>query len=55
LEWFEFGSQRHLTLSDGYMLEVFPDDSVGGEYWRLFQPYRNTEHLVVTGQGIEVG
>jgi hypothetical protein len=44
------GSLR-LILSGGYVLEVFPDDSVGGEYWRFFQPSTEAEHFVVTGQG----
>ena len=42
-----------LTLSDGYYLEVFPDDSLYGEYWRLLQPYTNKQHFVVTGHGFE--
>lgn len=43
----------YLTLSGGYKLEVFPDDSLPGEYWRLFQPSKETEHFVITGLGIE--
>jgi hypothetical protein len=42
-----------LYLSEGYILEVFPDDSVGNELWRLFQPSTAAEHFVVTGRGIE--
>lgn len=41
-----------LALSDGFSLEVFPDDSLGGEYWRLLRR-GNEEHFVVTGAGIE--
>lgn len=43
----------YLTLSGGYKLEVFPDDSLPGEHWRLFQPSTETEHFVITGLGIE--
>lgn len=46
------GSLR-LVLSDGYALEVFPDDTVGGEYWRFFQPSMDTDHFVFTGHGFE--
>ncbi len=42
-----------LTLRGGYKLEVFPDDSLPGEHWRLFQPSIKTEHFVITGLGIE--
>jgi len=42
-----------LVLSDGYTLEVFPDDSLPAEHWRLFQPSTEAEHFVVTGDGIE--
>jgi len=49
------GSIR-LSLTHGYSMEVFPDDSVNDEYsehWRLFQPSTETEHFVITGRGIE--
>jgi hypothetical protein len=42
-----------LFMGEGYALEVFPDDSVGDELWRLFQPYTEADHFVVTGRGIE--
>ena len=42
-----------IILSDGYALQIFPDDSLEGEYWRLFQPSMEKEHFVVTGHGIE--
>jgi hypothetical protein len=42
-----------LTLSDGYVFEVFPDDSLEGEHWRLFQPAMEGGDFVLTGQGIE--
>ncbi len=44
-----------LELSQGYMLEVFPTDSLRGEYsehWRLFRPSCEN-HFVVTGHGVE--
>lgn len=43
----------HLVLSDGYALEVFPDDSIGGEYWRFFQSSTDAKHFVFTGRGAE--
>lgn len=42
-----------LSLSDYYSLEVFPDSSIDYECWRLFQPYKDGEHFIVTGDGIE--
>ena len=42
-----------ITLSRGYALQIFPDHSSDGEYWRLFQPSMEQEHFVVTGHGIE--
>jgi hypothetical protein len=38
-----------LRLSDGCMLEVFPDDSRGGEDWRLLSPGTEEAHFVVAG------
>ncbi|MBZ5671658.1 MAG: hypothetical protein LAO04_18265 [Acidobacteriia bacterium] len=43
----------HIALSDGYSLDVFPYDSLGGEHWRLFIPGKDEPHFVVTGRGIE--
>lgn len=42
-----------LILDDGHALDVFPDDSLSGEHWRLFKPYAGEPHFVVTGDGIE--
>lgn len=42
-----------LTLTGGYVVEVFPDDSLPGEHWRFFRPGDLDSHLVVTGLGIE--
>ncbi|MFL5735685.1 MAG: hypothetical protein ACJ78Q_21210 [Chloroflexia bacterium] len=44
-----------LTLSDGYTLEVFPNHTLKYEHWRLFSPYTDEPHFVVTGNGIEDG
>lgn len=41
-----------IKLSDGYRIELFPDDSLGGEYWRFFKLNSDTHHFVVTGKGI---
>ena len=48
------GSVR-LSLSGGYLLEVFPDNSLDTEYWRFFIPNSKDPHFVVTSQGVEVG
>jgi hypothetical protein len=43
-----------LTFTGGFVLEVWPDDSLGGEHWRLF-PFcpDDAPHFVVTGRGID--
>jgi len=44
-----------LTLGNIYTLDVFPDNSLPGEYWRLFHPgesYGNP-HFIVTGTGLD--
>ena len=46
------GSFR-LTLNDEYVLEVFPNNSLDDEYWRLFESDAESEHFVVTGIGVE--
>jgi hypothetical protein len=43
----------YFRLSDGYSLEIFPDDSLPIEHWRFFQPYTNKEHFIATGHGVE--
>jgi hypothetical protein len=35
------------------VIEVFADATAATELWRLFEPYRETEHTVFTGQGYE--
>lgn len=42
-----------LNLSRGYILEIFPDDSLDSEYWRLFEPSNTNKHFVVTAHGVE--
>ncbi|MBK0009912.1 hypothetical protein IAE23_25930 [Bacillus sp. S35] len=45
-----------IFLSQGYLLEVFPDTSEDDEYsefWRFFNRRKNSPHFVVTGNGIE--
>jgi hypothetical protein len=51
----EVGPAGSFTISlDGdYALEVFPDDSLSGEHWRIFKPYAGEPHFVVTGKGLE--
>ena len=41
-----------LFLEDGYAIDVFPDDSLSHEHWRIFRPYRDEPHFVVSGRGI---
>jgi hypothetical protein len=36
-----------LSFTNGYVLEVWPHNSVDGEDWRVFQPQRDTPHFVV--------
>ena len=40
----------HLLLGNDASLELFPDDSLAGERWRLFIPGAHQPHLVVTGR-----
>jgi hypothetical protein len=42
-------------LSDGLCLEVFPDDSLSDERWRLFRPGLEEPHFVVMGNGVKAG
>jgi hypothetical protein len=41
-----------VILDDGYALDVFPDDSLGDEHWRIFQPSSEVSHFVVSGSGL---
>ena len=45
-----------IFLSQGYLLEVFPDTSEDDEYrefWRLFKRKEDSPHFVVTGNGLK--
>jgi hypothetical protein len=48
----EAGSFR-ILLDGDYAPEVFPDDSLSDEHWRIFKPYVEGPHFVVTGKGLE--
>jgi hypothetical protein len=43
-----------LTLAEGYALELFPNDTLPIERWRLFDPHSIASHFVVTAEGSEV-
>ncbi len=47
------GGALHVTLSSGLSLDVFPNDSLAQEHWRIFRPDGEEKHFVVTGQGLE--
>jgi hypothetical protein len=40
-----------IELEQESFLEVFPDNSLPGEYWRLFNPGNDHSHVVMTGAG----
>jgi hypothetical protein len=42
-----------LLLEDGITLQIFPNDSLVDEHWRLFRPGSDEPHSVFTGQGFE--
>lgn len=42
-----------LTLSADHTLDVFPNLSLPLEQWRFFQPYTETEQLVLSSKGLE--
>jgi len=42
-----------IVLDSEYVLDVFPDDSLSDEHWRIFKPYIEGPHFVVTGKGLE--
>ena len=46
------GAYVSIYLAAGLSLEIFPNDSQQHEHWRLFRPYTNDPHFVVTGTGI---
>ena len=41
-----------VALAGGFALEVFPDDSLDGERWRLLQPGARAAPFVVNGAGL---
>jgi hypothetical protein len=41
-----------IILDDEYALDVFPDDSLSDEHWRIFQPSSEVPHFVVSGSGL---
>jgi hypothetical protein len=43
----------HIRFSENYTLDLFPDNSLGNEYWRFFKRGSITSHFVVTGKGVE--
>ncbi len=42
-----------ICFNAGYILEIFPNDTLEEEYWRFCRPYTEERHFLVTGQGIE--
>ena len=48
-----YGGLR-IRFSDEFTLELFPDDSLEGEYWRFFRLNSSSSHFVVTGKGVKV-
>lgn len=42
-----------LLLEGGLTLQIFPNDSLVGEHWRLFRPGTDAPHWVYTGNGLE--
>ena len=42
-----------LTLENGVSLDAFPDESTNVEHWRFFRPYSESQHFVITSDGIE--
>lgn len=42
-----------IVLNEGYVLDIFPDDSLEGEYWRFFPSIREQgKHFVVSDAGV---
>jgi hypothetical protein len=42
-----------LLLERGLTFQIFPNDSLDGEHWRLFRPGNDEPHWVYTGNGLE--
>ena len=39
-----------IVLDDEYALDVFPDDSLSDEHWRIFEPSSEVPHFVLSGK-----
>ena len=39
-----------IVLDSEYVLDVFPDDSLSDEHWRIFKPTSEATHFVVSGK-----
>lgn len=48
----QVGSLR-INLSDDYKIELFPDDSLGEEYWRFFKLKSDSTHFVFEGSSFK--
>ena len=48
----ELSGSFALTMTENMSLNVFPDNSIVGEYWRLFRPHSPEDHFVFTRDGI---
>ena len=46
----QYGSLS-IRLSGGHSLDLFPDNSLRGEFWRFFKLGDTSSHFVVTGEG----
>jgi hypothetical protein len=42
-----------VILNSEYALDVFPNDSLSSEHWRILRPYSEEPHFVVSGKGLE--
>jgi hypothetical protein len=42
-----------VALRGGFLLEIFPDDSLDAEHWRFLRPAADDPQFVVGGTGIE--
>ena len=42
-----------LLMEGGLTLQIFPNDSLEGEHWRLFRPGSDVPHWVYTGNGLK--
>jgi hypothetical protein len=47
------GGAFRIILNDGMSLELFPDDSLCSEHWRLFAPTKDEPHSVMTGSNAD--